>query len=427
MKANRFNSVGSVVNLTFMMKPALFLLLVLFISSCKQGSERKLSNMPFAQAESITRLFPARTGASSLTGLSRQAGMKGQPGFYGKKGIAICCESNLPVRFASLKISAPAPEVTEKKGTRSHTGMVWISGGSFKMGADNTQAAPDEYPKHEVRIKGFWMDVTELTNGEFSRFVSATHYVTTAERKPTWEELKKQVPPGTPKPDDSVFVAASLVFSAPKTAVPLNDFSQWWAWKKGADWKHPHGKGSSIRGKEKYPVVHVSWFDAVAYCKWAGKRLPSEAEWEWAARGGLKNSVYPWGNEPVDRGEIKANTWQGSFPSKNTLRDKYYYTAPVGSFKPNGYGLYDMAGNVWEWCADYYKSDYYKSLPKTSNDPAGPAVSFDPDEPYAKKRVIRGGSFLCNDSYCSGYRVARRMKSTEDSGLEHLGFRCVEN
>lgn len=339
----------------------------------------------------------------------------------------LCCESNIPKRFASLTITK-AVDLKEIKATKNlHDGMVWINSGTFMMGADNKQAALDEYPKHRVTVNGFWMDATEVTNLQFAKFVKATGYITTAERKPDWNELKKQLPSGTQKPDDSLLVAASLVFDPPNHEVQLNDYSQWWAWKKGANWKHPHGPGSNLKGKENYPVVHISWFDAVAYCKWAGKRLPTEAEWEWAARGGLQNKIYPWGDEPVDAGKVKANTWQGHFPDHNTVRDKFYGLAPVASFAPNGYGLYDMAGNAWEWCADYYHNQYYETIARGAINPKGPSTSYDPDEPYAKKRVIRGGSFLCNDSYCSGYRVARRMKSTEDSGMEHVGFRCIED
>jgi len=336
---------------------------------------------------------------------------------------AICCESNIPSRFKLASVDLDI----EPGAAKDHKNMVWVKGGDFLMGGDNKQASPDEFPKHKVILNGFWIDVSEVTNAQFSAFVKATKYVTTAELKPDWEELKKQVPPGTPKPDASVLVPASLVFKPTKGAVELSDYSQWWTWQKGADWKHPHGPGSSIKGRENYPVVHISWYDAVAYCKWAGKRLPTEAEWEWAARGGLKNNIYPWGNEPVTTGKTKANIWEGDFPYRNTLKDHFYNAAPVKSFRPNGYGLYDMAGNVWEWCADYYDSRYYSTVttPAGIREPGGSKVSYDPDEPYAKKRVIRGGSFLCNDSYCSGFRVARRMKSTEDSGMEHLGFRCV--
>lgn len=296
------------------------------------------------------------------------------------------------------------------------------------MGADNNQASQDEYPKHKVTVKGFWMDATEVTNAQFAAFVKATGYITTAERKPDWNELKKQLPPGTPKPDESMLVPASLVFSSPKHAVNLNDYSQWWTWEKGASWRHPEGLKSNLKGKENYPVVHISYYDALAYCKWAGKRLPTEAEWEWAARGGLKDKVYPWGNEPVDQGKAKGNFWQGHFPDRNDLKDKFYGLAPVKSFDPNGYHLYDMAGNVWEWCSDLYNYQYYSQLSKSGvTDPKGPAKSFDPEEPYAKKHTVRGGSFLCNDSYCSGYRVSRRMKETEDSSSENLGFRCVKD
>jgi len=344
-----------------------------------------------------------------------------KPAFVAKKPI--CCESNIPSRFKPVKKAFTSAAETSD----DHKNMVWITGGSFMMGGDNAQAGPDEYPKHKVTVDGYWIDQTEVTNAQFAQFVKATGYVTTAERKPDWEELKKQVPPGTPKPADSLLVPASLVFKPTEGAVPLSDYSQWWAWVENADWKHPQGPKSNLTGKENYPVVQVSYDDALAYCKWAGKRLPTEAEWEYAARGGLQDKIYPWGNEPVDEGKPKANTWQGSFPYKNTLTDQFYYTSPAKSFAPNGYQLYDMAGNVWEWCADYYDHAYYAQVtkPEGINNPHGPAKSNDPDEPFASKRVVRGGSFLCNDSYCSGYRVARRMKTTEDSGMEHLGFRCV--
>ena len=341
----------------------------------------------------------------------------------------VCCESNIPNRFKAGLSGASFALPNEDETHANHAGMVWVPAGTFRMGADNQQAEPDEYPKHNVTIDGFWIDKTEVTNAQFEKFVKATGYITTAERKPDWNELKKQMPPGTEKPADSLLVAASLVFVPANHSVNLNDYSQWWAWKAGANWKHPHGPGSDVKGKGNYPVVQVSWYDAVAYSKWAHKRLPTEAEWERAARGGLENKVYPWGNEKVSEGQPKANTWEGNFPYKNTQRDRYYYLAPVSSFAANGYGLYDMAGNVWEWCADLYNNNYYKTIsnPAGVKNPKGASKSYDPDEPYAIKRVVRGGSFLCNDSYCSGYRVSRRMKTTEDSGMEHLGFRCVSN
>ncbi|WP_248282162.1 formylglycine-generating enzyme family protein [Mucilaginibacter robiniae] len=337
------------------------------------------------------------------------------------------CTAKLPVRFAHVKSSTTPIYINE--GRKEQEGMVWIPEGTFSMGADNQQASADEYPKHKVTVNGFWMDVNEVTNAEFAAFVKATGYITTAEKKPDWTELQKQLPPGTPKPNESLLVPASLVFSPPSEPVNLDDYSQWWKWQQGANWKHPQGLQSNLKGKANYPVVQISVYDALAYCKWAGKRLPTEAEWEWAARGGLENNVYPWGNEPANSGNIKGNFWQGHFPDHNTTADKYYNTAPVKSFTSNGYGLYDVAGNVWEWCADLYHYQYYSQVntPTGVKNPTGPTKSFDPQEPYAQKHVVRGGSFLCNDSYCSGYRVSRRMKEADDSSSENLGFRCVKN
>ncbi len=331
---------------------------------------------------------------------------------------------NVPERFGS----SSSTDTVQFGGDTSVDGMVYIPGGTFDMGGDNDQASADEYPKHKVQVSPFYMDITEVTNAQFKRFVDATGYTTTAEKKPDWEELKKSVKEGTPKPPDSVLVAASLVFRESPRPVDLNDYSQWWSWVNGASWKHPQGPASNIRGKENYPVVHVSWDDAMAYCKWAGKRLPTEAEWEFAARGGLQNNIYPWGNEHINSGRPKANSWEGKFPYENDQKDGYKTLAPVKIFEPNRYGLFDMAGNVWEWCSDWYNNNYYKELAgKTTINPKGPNKSYDPDEPYTAKRSLRGGSFLCNDSYCSGYRVARRMKSSTDTGLEHTGFRTVRD
>jgi formylglycine-generating enzyme required for sulfatase activity len=318
-----------------------------------------------------------------------------------------------------------AAQVNLPQGIASTAGMVLIEGGTFLMGADNEQGRRDEYPKHQVKVKSFYMDTHEVTNAQFRKFVEATGYVTTAEKKPDWEELKKQLPPGTPKPSEDLLVASSLVFSPPAQQIQLTNAAQWWSWVAGADWRHPDGPASSIAGKDKHPVVHISWDDAMAYCQWAGKRLPTEAEWEWAARGGKKENIYPWGNEPIDQGKIKANSWQGQFPHNNTKKDAFYGLSPVGTFAPNGYGLYDMAGNVWEWCSDWYHASYYQTVSNGADNPQGPTSSFDPEDPTVPKKVVRGGSYLCNDSYCSGYRVAARMKSSRDTGLSHTGFRCV--
>lgn len=305
-------------------------------------------------------------------------------------------------------------------------GMVWIPGGEFIMGGleGDHEARPDEYPAHQVKVDGFWMDETEITNAAFKKFVDATGYLTTGEKKPEWSELQKQVPPGTPKPHDSLLVAACMVFTPAKTN-NLSDWTQWWEWVPAANWKNPQGSSSSIDGKDDYPVVQISWDDAMAYLNWAGKRLPTEAEWEFAARGGKFGAMFPWGDD--HNITMCANTWNGKFPEYNTKEDGFEGTAPVKTFKANGYGLYDMGGNVWEWTADLYNVQYYKECEQKGliTNPVGPTVSYDPQNPYAIQRVQRGGSFLCNPSYCSSYRVSARMHSSPDTGQDHLGFRGV--
>jgi formylglycine-generating enzyme len=334
------------------------------------------------------------------------------------------CAAPMPARFAA-GVSA---EGIKTGDSALKKGMVWIPGGKFSMGAADKEGRRDEYPQHEVVVNGFWMDETEVTNAQFASFVKATGYQTTAEIKPDWEELKKQLPPGTPKPADSLLVPASLVFAASTSPIPLDDASQWWRWKTGANWRHPQGPQSDLKDKENYPAVHISWDDANAYAKWAGKRLPTEAEWEFAARSGMAGKTYTWGDEPVNYGKPKANIWQGRFPDDNKMQDGFAGSAPVKSYPPNSYGLFDIAGNVWEWCADWYDESYYESLAgKQSANPLGPASSNDPQEPGVPKRVVRGGSFLCHDSYCASYRVSARMKTSPDTGLEHTGFRCVSN
>lgn len=329
-----------------------------------------------------------------------------------------------PARFAGNE----GTDAITFNGDTTTTGMVLIPGGQFQMGGDNDQADKDEYPKHTVELSSFYMDITEVTNAQFKAFADATGYITTAEKTPDWEELKKSLPPGTPKPPDSVLVAASLVFKATGGPVNLQDYAQWWEWVPGANWKQPQGPGSTITGKDNYPVIHISWDDAMAYCKWSGKRLPTEAEWEYAARGGRQNNIYPWGNEHINAGQTKANSWEGNFPYLNKKTDGFITSAPVKQYAPNKYGLYDMAGNVWEWCSDWYDFNYYQTTKeKISINPKGPAQSYDPQDPYTPKRSLRGGSFLCNDTYCSGYRVARRMKTSPDTGMEHTGFRCVRD
>ena len=302
----------------------------------------------------------------------------------------------------------PAPE-----------GMVWITGGEFSMGAEEF---PDAQPWHRVSVDGFWMDKTEVTNDQFAKFVKATKYVTLAEQAPRAEDF-----PGAP-PEN--LVAGSVVFSPPGHPVKLNNHFQWWSYVKGANWRHPEGPKSTLKDRGNYPVVHIAYQDALAYAKWAGKRLPTEAEFEYAQRGGLERKPYAWGDELNPGGQFMANTFQGHFPEKNTKEDGHERAAPVASFPPNKYGLYDMAGNVWEWTSDWYRHDYYQTLVAqgpVARNPQGPADSFDPSEPGVKKKVHRGGSFLCTDQYCARYIAGGRGKGEPDTGTNHVGFRLVKS
>lgn len=325
---------------------------------------------------------------------------------------------------------APTRENTVTADKAVPEGMVLIPGGEFSMGSVNPvgmdgggrEGMDDARPVHRVRIDPFLMDATEVTNRDFEAFVKATGYVTVAERTPTREEF-----PDAPAEN---LVAGSVLFTPPPQPVPLDDHIQWWSYVRGADWRHPEGPGSSIRGREDHPVVHVAWEDAAAYARWSGKRLPTEAEWEFAARGGRSGELFAWGNQMRPEGRWMANSFQGSFPHMDAGQDGFKGIAPVRSFPPNAYGLYDFAGNVWEWCADWYRPDYYARLAQEGGvavNPKGPADSYDPVEPGIPKRVQRGGSYLCTDQYCTRYMVGTRGKGEVSSATNHIGFRCVRD
>jgi sulfatase modifying factor 1 len=308
---------------------------------------------------------------------------------------------------------------------QSPPGMVWIEPGEFTMGGVGPEARRDELPRHRVSLDGFFMSTHEVTNTQFKAFVDATGYTTVAERAVDWEAMKKQVPPGTPKPSEELLKPGSLVFQIPESARGTRDISQWWTWTTGADWQHPEGPESRLEDRWEHPVVQVAWEDAVAYAEWTGGQLPTEAQWEFAARGGMDDMPFIWGNAPLN--STYANIWQGTFPTTNTKEDGFVRTAPVGTFPPNALGLYDMAGNVWEWCSDVYSASVYhdRSNMLTTN-PKGPDKPHDLRNPFAPDvRVQRGGSFLCNPSYCSSYRPSARMSTTPDSATSHAGFRVV--
>lgn len=305
-------------------------------------------------------------------------------------------------------------------GTAPHPSMVWIPDGNFLMGSDRHYA--EEAPVHRVAVKGFWIDTHTVTNAEFKRFVEATGHVTLAERPAKAEDY--------PGADPAMLVPSSVVFQKTAGPVDLGNPHNWWTYQRGADWRHPRGPASSLQGLWKHPVVHIAFEDAEAYAAWAGKSLPTEAEWEFAARGGLEGAEYCWGDEFKVRGRSMANTWQGQFPWQNLLEDGYEWTAPVGSFAPNGYGLYDMAGNVWEWTTDWYQEHgRITHACCTLDNPRGGALedSYDPRTPELRiaRRVMKGGSHLCAPNYCHRYRPAARMAQPIDTSTCHLGLRCI--
>lgn len=418
------------------MKNTLPALIVLTIAVIGLASAVLVSDSTTSHsAPPVAQVSPEEKEAAEQTGDDEAETGQTACGPLGVPGPVVSDESALhnPDVVARIKDKVPvtlAGElITEQPDTGRPSadllkGMVWIPGGIAVMGSDT--GPPDEVPPHPVAIDGFWMDVTEVTNRQFMEFVDATGYVTLPERKPELRSIKK----GSGLENIAILEEfnqpgsiCSLQLDSRKDIDPEKGAYSWWQYVPGASWKHPEGPESNIDDRMDHPVVHVSWPDAVAYCEWAGKQLPTEAQWEYAARAGRDGNFYPWGNDRNPDGQWKHNIWQGTFPIEDTAEDGFKTTAPVAVFEANEYGLHDMSGNVWEWCADYYQPDYYAVSPLKN--PPGPDSSFDPQEPGIIKRVQRGGSFMCSDQYCIGYRVSARMKGEEDTGAFHTGFRCV--
>lgn len=344
--------------------------------------------------------------------------------------LLVSCKNENQKEADSEPIPSPANDliVKQPKNIDTPKNMVWVSGVHFTQGAQagDQLALPREKPAHPVAVDGFFIDQTEVTNAQFKTFVDATGYLTTAERPINWEEMRKTLPAGTPKPADIILQPGSLIFNRNVANVTdLNNYAQWWEWKIGANWQHPQGPESDIQGKDTYPVVHVTYEDAKAYCKWANRRLPTEAEWEAAAHGKLSGGMYTWGDDDSALSD-KANTWQGTFPIDNSDEDGYDYAAPVARYSPNSLGIYDMAGNVWELTQDWFSVRYYQDIyDEEALNPQGPAESYNPENPYQPEKVIKGGSFLCAASYCASYRICARMGQALDSSTDHSGFRTV--